>query len=239
AADLYAGRTLRITGDTKTSQTTKATANGIGLGGDANASTTANASGTTEVDIDSAASVIGNTVLIAATVSNHTVSATADGRGGGFIAIGTAHANITDNLTNKVDLAANAAVTGYEGVDFRTRFDSVDVRSHTFSRATGLFGHVDSDSENASTLTSEFDGRGGALITAGPRDTSITGDWDPISRKLANVGALDHLALFADTSNGPSITLRREADSNKRSLATGGGKGEQHARNKNHTIHSK
>src|SRR5262249_1914787 len=84
AADLYAGRTLRITGDTKTSQTTKATANGIGLGGDANASTTANASGTTEVDIDSAASGIGNTVLIAATVSNHTVSATADEPVGGL-----------------------------------------------------------------------------------------------------------------------------------------------------------
>ena len=236
AADLFAAGAVRITGDTKTSQTAKAIANGIGLGGDANALSTANASGTTEVDIGNAASVIGNTVLIAATVSIYTVDATADGRGAGFVAVGTADADITDNLTNKVDLAANAAVTGYEGVDFRTRFDAVHVVSHTFSRATGLFGVVHSESTNSSTLTSEFDGAGAALVTAGPRDTAIAGDWDPIARKLMNLGSLNHLALFADTSNGPSITLRREADSSKRSLATGGDNGNADVGTRNNTI---
>jgi RTX calcium-binding nonapeptide repeat (4 copies) len=227
-SNVLAGGTVRITGDSKTSQTTDAIASGIGLGGDGNASTTANVTGTTEVDVLDAAAVIGKTVLLAATVSQLSVHAHADGRGGGFVAIGTAVGDVTDNLNNNVTLANNALVTGVEGVDFRTRYDGVDTHADTFARATGLFGAVHSDANNSTTLNAKITGGLGALVTAGPRDVTNsgadaapTGPWDSVKRKLANIGELDHLAFYVDMTNS-AITARHDSTSSKRSLAVGG-----------------
>ena len=128
------------------------------------------------------------------------------------------------------------AVTGYEGVDFRTRFGLGRCRVPRILGRRACLVPLTPEASNTSTLTSEFDGAAGALVTAGPRDIGITGVWDPILRKLANIGPLNHLALFADTSNG-SVTLQWHADSSRRSLAVDlGNNGDVDVGTKTNTI---
>src|SRR5262249_45367010 len=145
-ADVLARAAVKVVADSSTVQSTNASASGIGLGGDGNADATSRiSSGTTQAEAASAAALAGRSALVAATVPELNVRADADGRGAGFVAIGTAGGTVDIHAANNVLLDDHAAVTGYEGVDFRTRFDGVDTLAKTFARATGLFGHVGSD----------------------------------------------------------------------------------------------
>jgi hypothetical protein len=228
-ADILAGNQIRILADSRTSQSAAATASGLGFGGDGNATSTADtSSGLTQAQVANAALVNGRSVIVAATVSQMFVRSTADGRGAGFVAVGTADAGIDIHANNKVLVDANAQVSGYEGVDFRTRFYAVDTLAHSFARATGLFGHISSDANNSTHMDSVVNSAGGALITAGPRDLGITGAWDSADPKLANIAALNHLALYVDLSNGSNVNAEHTSDSSRRSLATGGDNADGH-----------
>ena len=212
AADILAGETAQVTATSSASQSVNAEALGIGFGGDGNAHARGDVpSGTTQAEVGTAAVLSGRTILISATTPQLYDHVSGDGRGGGFVAIGTASGDIDIHTVNHVLIDGSAAVTGYEGVDFRTRFDGVDTLSHTFARATGLFGHVSSDANNSTHMDSSVTGTGAALVTAGPREGVTAG--------------YDHLAFYVDTSNG-SISASHTSDSSKRSLATGGDNGD-------------
>ncbi|KKK74292.1 hypothetical protein LCGC14_2885230, partial [marine sediment metagenome] len=93
--------------------------------------------------------------------------------------------------------------------------------SKAFARATGLFGHVDADAFNTTILASQVLGEQNALVTAGPRDISVTGAWDAQNPLQADIGSLDHLAFYVDTTNG-ATSANHTSTASKRSLATGG-----------------
>jgi hypothetical protein len=114
---------------------------------------------------------------------------------------------------DEVNLRGSGAVTGYEGVDFITRFEGVTTVADSFARATGLFGFVSADSVNKTYLDSTILGEAGAVVTAGPRDPN-----DPA---LADVAGYDHLAFYVSTENG-SISVTAPTDTSLRSLAVDG-----------------
>ncbi|HEX5500289.1 MAG TPA: hypothetical protein VFX03_13715, partial [Thermomicrobiales bacterium] len=119
-ADVLAGGTLRVSTDGRSSQSANATASGLGFGGDGTAHAHGNiGTGKSDVEVASAAALSARSVLLAATTSEIFFRTQADGRGAGFIAIGHADATIGITTENKVLVDDNAAVSGYEGVDFR------------------------------------------------------------------------------------------------------------------------
>jgi hypothetical protein len=223
--DVLAAGAAQMIADTKTSQTGNAHASGIGFGGDGHSDVTLNVGGDgmnghpppslSQVEVGSAAALTGSKAQLSATVSQLNVQSHAEGYGAGFVAIGTGSADDELHTANKVLLDSNAAVTGYEGVDFRVKYDGVNTDAFSFARATGLFGVVHSDATNNTHFDSEVTGTAGAFVTAGPRDPA-----DP----AAVATGLDHLAFYIDTSNG-SVSVTAHHDSSKRSLATGGDDG--------------
>src|SRR5262249_48167162 len=95
-ADVLAGNAIRVTADTRLAQNATANASGLGFGGDANAQSHTNVafggspSSLVQAEVQNAAALTARTVLVAATVSEMHAKTVADGRGAGFIAIGTA-----------------------------------------------------------------------------------------------------------------------------------------------------
>ncbi|HMC70300.1 MAG TPA: hypothetical protein VKJ07_14185, partial [Mycobacteriales bacterium] len=85
----------------------------------------------------------------------------------------------------------------------------------SYARSSGLFGDVNANAHNNTSLSSLVSTAAGALITAGPRIATSS---------LTQLGALDHLALYVDTTNGP-ISTHTHAHASKRSLAAGGDNG--------------
>src|SRR5262249_48229131 len=132
----------------------------------------------------------------------------------------------------KVLLDDSATVTGFEGVDFVTRYGNPDLTKHdihiesnSFGRATGLFGFVDSTSTNNTTLNSNINGSGNgsprAKVTAGPR--APLGDPDDaglLHDKNGDAQFAKHLAFDVNTTNG-NIDVTRPHDVSRRSLAVG------------------
>ena len=66
------------------------------------------------------------------------VTSNADGRGAGFVSVGTADAFVGINATARVSIGTGATVTGWEGVDLIARFahinDNVGDTAHSYAR---------------------------------------------------------------------------------------------------------
>jgi hypothetical protein len=206
-ADVLAGDTLTVSGESRTSQSANAHASGLGFGADGHAHATTNiGSGATTVEVDPAAALTGRAVVLSAKVTKLYAHAHSEAYGAGVYSEGIDTANVDIHAANNVTVHDHAAVTGYEGVDFITKFDNVDTESNSFARSTGLFGYVSSDSTNDTHMDSSVKGWALALVTAGPRDET------------------GHLAFNVDTSNG-AVSANNPHDSSKRSLAAGGDDG--------------
>ncbi|MCK5712105.1 MAG: hypothetical protein KAI25_05275, partial [Hyphomicrobiaceae bacterium] len=215
-AEVLAGDTAHVTTESRAVQYATGKGIGIGFGGDGDADATANiSSALTQVEIAANAALFGREVELSALVPQMIVRADADGRGGGFVAIGGAEADVSINTDNNILLGGNSSVTGFEGVDFLAKFSGVNTFAKAFARATGLFGHVDADADNTTRLDTLVSGAAGALVTAGPREDTET--------SLETSGESDHLAFFVDVNNviGPN-DVDEDATVSRRSLATGG-----------------
>ena len=129
---------------------------------------------------------------------------------------GRAVSTVNVTTPSTIQLDDGAAVTGFDGVDFRTPFDGVHTEANSFGRATGLFGYVNASSNNTTTLDSTVTGTAGAVVAAGPRDPA-----DPV---LLHDGGYGQLALDINTTNG-SITAISPNSVSRRSLAAGGASG--------------
>ena len=223
-ANILAGNLIQVNADTQIDQNTNAYASGIGLGGDghAHADNFVNSlavpglSDTTAL-IGDVASLSGRSVRVGATTSKLGSSAHSEGYGAGFVAIGSGNSDVEITSHNKVSLGTNAAVTGYEGVDFIANYANVNTDANAFGRATGLFGAVHGDGTNNTHFdTLVFGAAGGtgghAVVTAGPRDTANTA--------LLQDGG-PQLAFRVATTNG-AVNVTTHHDSSKRSLAIGG-----------------
>jgi hypothetical protein len=223
-SDVLAGNIATVAASSGTSQMTNAGSTGIGIGGDGNAYATSTLTANTTTELGSAAALSAREAALSATVPWMDVQAWARGDGGGLVAAGTGSATVNVNAQNNVNLRANSALTGYEGVDLIARYynpdpasapdhQAVNSYSDAFGRATGLFGYVDGSAANTTTLTSTLLGELHSTVTAGPRDPS-----DPL---LQDVAGYNHLALYADTTNG-KISFDAHGDVSRRSLAVGG-----------------
>src|SRR5262249_55405120 len=212
---ILAGGAVIVAAEMKTNQSTNTDATGIGLGGDANADAHSTLSGTTEVDGGTAAKVEGRIVVLSvtdgdskATGDNNdnplmTVKAISEGDGGGLVAVGTASSTVNVNIPFKIQVNGAAAITGWEGVDFRTSYQAIDTEAHAESSATGLFGGVHSSSDNTTTLDSTVKGLAGAVVTATPRVTGTFAD----PALLSPPGSTPKLAFDIDMTNQPQGTL--------------------------------
>ncbi|MDD1750937.1 MAG: hypothetical protein LUO89_13810, partial [Methanothrix sp.] len=219
-AVVLAGGNAAVLAETRTNQSTNANASGLGLGGDGNASATSSVGGKTQVEVGKAASIAGRAVVLSASDGDTkatgntpllTSIAHAEGYGAGLVAVGTASATETVNTPLNILVDADAAVTGYEGVDFRAQFNNVDSEAYAFSRSTGLFGYLDSEAHNNTTTDSNVNGASGAMITAGPRD--------PANALLLHDGGYDpHLAFDVNVTNG-AFVRKSDDPSSPRSLA--------------------
>src|SRR5262249_17029058 len=138
----------------------------------------------------------------------------------------TADSNIDIHTNNNVLLDGSAAVTGYEGVDFRTRFDGVDTHATSFARATGLFGFVDSNANNTTHLDAAVTGAALARVPAGPRHRGLaSAAGDAGAPKRANTASPAPPPSPTDRPTG-ATSARHDSDSSKRSLAAGGDNGD-------------
>jgi hypothetical protein len=225
-AVVLAGELAKITADSEAGASAKSSGTGVGLGGDAEAQSSVDMGpADTIVTLGSDAILSSNRALLSAKVNRLDILADSDGRGGGFYAEGSGDSDvITADLEAVVNINAGAELIGFEGVDLITCYDNVDTFAKAFSRATGLFGHVDSDAHNDTNLSSEILGTAGALVTAGPRDPGDTVLGHPDKSGIPT-GVDEHLALYATTENGPNLSQDHRARHSKRSLAGGGSSG--------------
>ena len=150
------------------------------------------------------------------TVNGFDVLASAKAYGAGFYGESNGHGTVDINSRAEIDVDGSARVTGVEGVDLITRYNDVDTHAYGFSRATGLFGHVDADATNRTDLDADITTSSASLITAGPREDDPADLADP-----DNVG-MDRLALYIATTYGGSISGTRDAEVSRRALAGGG-----------------
>ena len=96
--------------------------------------------------------------------------------GAGFYGQSDGHGRVNVDANNDISLGDGTIITGWEGVDFLATYSSIDTDAYGFSRATGLFGHVDADGDNSTRLDATVTGSTSttthALVVAGPRDPS-------------------------------------------------------------------
>ncbi|MCL5281661.1 MAG: hypothetical protein M1376_17320 [Planctomycetes bacterium] len=117
--------------------------------------------------------VIAGTVALRATTSNMDVHADAKGYGAGFVGVSKDWADIDIVAVNFVLLNSGSSLTGYHGVDLEATFNNVDTFAYCYAKVAGLFGALDSDAKNTTTLSSMVMTLPLAQITAGPR---VNGD---------------------------------------------------------------
>jgi Ca2+-binding RTX toxin-like protein len=182
--------------------------------GDSNVATMEGA--TTVVAIGASANVTGLTVALRALVPSLVATANSESYGAGFYSEGIDDATAQVDATTNVTIGANAAVTGYEGVDLQTRYGSVHTFADSFARSTGLFGYVDADGRNTTNLDSTVTGAAGALVTAGPGPRAASGT------NLRTSAQSNHLAFYVDTQNG-ALFAGSDGHVSRRSLAAGSG----------------
>ncbi|MDT5284327.1 MAG: large repetitive protein, partial [Mycobacterium sp.] len=217
-AYVQANGLIAVTAQTTTRETTTATGDGRGFGGDGRATASSsvgeNGHGATDaVVLGAGATLFADRVSLSALVAGLYAHSSAAGYGSGFYSEGHGTADTEVNATNNVTIrGGGAAVTGIEGVDFITNFNNVDTYADGFARSTGLFGFVDGTATNNTDLHTTVEGDATALITAGPRDPN--GD-------LAHPG-MTRLAFYVSTDNG-TLSVGENGHTSKRSLASGGG----------------
>lgn len=196
-------------------------ASGIGIGGDGEGAVVVSIlAAVTKVDIGQNSLIDARRLILLSSVESFDVNLSGDGRGAGFYAEGDGLASVTFASNVQVAIAAGARLTGYEGVDFLATYGAIKADMRAFSRSTGLFGDVDSDTVVNLTLNSSVTGAAGALVTAGPRDN---GDPDLAQPDYPQEPASDpqRLAFFVST-NSPAASIKQDASVSRRSLATGG-----------------
>ncbi len=177
-AKIAAAGYVGITSDANTDALTHSYADGRGFGGGGYAETDMDildgSQSLAKLDPDSV--VIAGTAALRATTSNMDVFADAKGYGAGFVGVSDNFADTDIDAENKVVLGSGSSLTGYRGVDLEATFNNVDTYVYSYGRVTGVFGWVDSDGNNTTTLTSSVvaDPRedadyARAQVTAGPR----------------------------------------------------------------------
>ena len=142
------------------------------------------------------------------------VQAKGEAYGAGFYGQSDGTGEVRVNALNAIDIAVRALVTGTEGVDIVTTSNHVDTYAYGFSRASGLFGHVDANAINRTKLDSGLSAAATSLITAGPRDPAAS------NVDLAHPG-MARLALYMSTANGSDVRGRTDAEVSRRALAAG------------------
>ena len=223
-AKIVAAGHVGITSEANADADTKSYADGRGFGGGgyATSSMTISSDSQSLVDLGNNAIIIADTAALRATTTHVDLDTEAKGYGAGFVGISDASATISAQALNRTRIGSGASLTGYNGVDLAANFSDVDTYSYSYAKVTGLFGDVDSDANNTTTLTSRViaDPRTltpRAQVTAGPRSAN-----DPnLDNPSGDTGALPRLALYVNTTNS-SIDISADADHTKRALATGG-----------------
>ena len=143
------------------------------------------------VTLDEDAIVIADTAALRATTSNMDVYADAKGYGAGFVGVSDDYADMDIYALNKVLLDSGSSLTGYHGVDLEASFNNVDTFAYCYAKVAGLFGWLDSDANNNTTLTSSVVTESDALVTAGPRDNSYDYAFASILLGLTDLTELD------------------------------------------------
>ncbi|WP_294608493.1 hypothetical protein [uncultured Roseovarius sp.] len=212
------------------------TARGNGFGGDGEGrSDFITDSAHADVSIGERANLEAQEVILKSTVGDvndnnaswaTNITADSDARGGGFYSEGTADATAKYQADNVITVSADAEVTGYRGVDFITSFDDVRTKASAYSRSSGLFGYVSSDTTVQQDLTGLVTGVDNAEIIAGPRIELVTpglanpdGEFTELSQFN---NAKFRLAFYVSTVNGGHTSVDNNARHSKRSLAAGG-----------------
>jgi len=227
---IFAGNLARLYANSRVSGDAKAKATGIGLGGDGEGQATFNVNdlvplnrSKSAVNIGAGAIIEANRLTIEASVKNSNIRADGDGRGGGFYAEGEGDGRADLSVNTLVVIAANAKLTGWEGVDLIAVNQDNTISTRGFGRSTGLFGWVDADSFSTANLTANVTGAADALVTAGPRDPAdaALSQFDYQDHPVDLAPALQRLAFFVQASNiGTAQNVNGSVS--RRSLAGGG-----------------
>ena len=207
---------------------TSSYADGRGFGGGGYADTNLRVTNGSRslVNIGDNAIVIADTLALSALTTEMDLRTEARGIGAGFVGVSKDNSTLNANAQNRVLIGSGANLTGYDGVDIAAKFTGVDTFAYSFAKVMGLFGYLESNANNTTTLTSTVvaDPRTAsprAQITAGPRNAGDTN----LSHPSGDTGALDHLALYVDTTN--QITrIDHDNPYSKRALAGGGSGGD-------------
>lgn len=194
-AKIAAAGYVGITSDANIDAVTHSYADGRGFGGGGYAETELDISpndddhdaatppSTSLVTLGDGAVVMAGTAALRATTSNMDVFGDAKGYGAGFVGVSDNFADMDINAVNKVLLGSGSSLTGYRGVDLEATFNNVDTYVYSYGRVTGVFGRVDSDGNNTTTLTSSvvadpLTGTPRAQVTAGPRVNDETNPYE-------------------------------------------------------------
>ena len=224
-AVILAGDLISATSDGAMTGRAKARGTGIGFGGDGDADADFFMSNVDMgVSVGANAIVEGNEVSLVSNATGTDVQADADGRGAGFYAEGTSDAKATYKVVSDVSIASGAEITGWEGVDFRAIVTGNEIETDAFARSTGLFGYVRADTNRDLSgpnvdVSAQVVGAGGALVTAGPRDESASGDLAGYDYDQAPFGEQRLAFLVTTVATGNSNP--QDADVSRRSLAAG------------------
>ncbi len=176
-AKIAAAGHVGITSDASVDALIHSYADGRGFGGGGYAETDMDilAGSQSLVTLGEGAVVIASTAALRATTSNMDVHADAEGYGAGFVGVSDDFAKVDIYAENKVLLESGSSLTGYRGVDLEATFNNVDTYAYSYGRVMGLFGWVDSDGNNTTTLTSSVVADGPNAATGAPRAQVTTG----------------------------------------------------------------
>ncbi|MFM6155609.1 MAG: beta strand repeat-containing protein [Sphaerospermopsis kisseleviana] len=152
SASIIAGNELLVESSSNTNGNVEATADGIGLYGDADAETKFRVNGTNETNINSNAALEARKLTVGARVENLNVKARGKASGGGFIGNIDAHATVDLADTKAVvNLAANSSLIG-DFVNLSATYQNVRSNSTTSAKCFALGGDTDSEVTNDISL---------------------------------------------------------------------------------------
>jgi len=225
-AEVFATGAVAITASSAANITADSDASGLGFGADGHSAARAKVGdgagdATTQVELHTGSRVTGNSVKLAANVSQMVVHAHSESKGAGFYSEGIDRAEVEVGADNKIDLDRGATVYGLEGVDFIAKYAGVDTNSDSYARSTGLFGYVDADATNNTDLRTTVTGQAytsaadHGLVIAGPRATG-----DP--NLTPDDGTYTRLAFRIDAPKATG-SIYSNGHVSRRSLAAGSG----------------
>ena len=148
SASIIAGNELLVQSSSNTNGNVKASADGIGLYGDADATTKFIINGTNQTNINSNAYLEARKLTVAATVDNLDVKARSEATGGGFIGNIDAHATVDlSNTKAVINLGANSSLIS-DFVNLSAKYQNVNSSSTTSATCFSLGGDTDSEVTN-------------------------------------------------------------------------------------------